>query len=64
MGSGSGSCIDQIQYVVTVSCFHLFDVMVVYGSLIDNKVYIRGVGPDTMCWISLGGYLLSAHGQT
>ena len=48
MGSGSRSCIDQTQYVVAVSCFHLFDVMVVYGSLIDKRVDIRGVLPDTM----------------
>lgn len=49
----SRSCIDQIQYVGTVSCFHLFDVMVAYGSLIDKRVYItgaRGVDPDTEGW--------------
>lgn len=43
----SRSCIDQIQYVGTVSCFHLFDVMVAYGSLIDKRVYIRGAGALT-----------------
>ena len=29
-------CIDLIQYVASGSCFHLFDVIVVYGSLIDK----------------------------
>lgn len=47
LGSVSRSCIDQIQYVGTVSCFHLFDVMVAYGSLIDKRVYIRGAGALT-----------------
>lgn len=44
---GSGGHIDLIQYVVTVSCFQLFDVMVVYGFLIDRRVYISGAVPYT-----------------
>ena len=40
---GRGCCIDWIQYVVTISCFHLFDVMEVYGFIIDK----RGVDSDT-----------------
>lgn len=44
VGSVSRSFIDQSHYGATVSCFHLFDVMGAYGSLIDRRVDIRGAG--------------------
>lgn len=43
-GSVNRVFIDHFQYAVTVSWFHLLDVMVKTGSLTDRRVCLRGAG--------------------